>query len=67
MGDVPKWVRGQQKNGIDSLVYRARVHENNAIDEHIREPRFVTVLWSFGTPGAAVQASITRKDLVMDL
>ncbi|MER6009396.1 hypothetical protein [Streptomyces bluensis] len=61
-GQQKKWVKGQQKKGIDSLVYRARVHENNAIDERIREPRYVTVFWSFGKPGAAVQASIARKD-----
>ncbi|MFI6360812.1 hypothetical protein ACIBJF_51905 [Streptomyces sp. NPDC050743] len=60
-GDVPKWVKDQQKRGTDSLVYRARVHENNAIDENIREPRFVTVYWTFGTHGAAVDTDITRK------
>ncbi|MEV6765042.1 hypothetical protein AB0N16_31245 [Streptomyces sp. NPDC051105] len=61
-GDAPKWVKDQQKNGTDSLLYRARVHENNEIDETIRQPRFVTVYWSFGTHGAAVWSAITRKD-----
>ncbi|MES4888655.1 hypothetical protein [Streptomyces sp. NPDC096012] len=61
-GDVPKWVKAQQqKKGLDSLVYRARVHENNAIDETIREPRFVSLYWTFGTHGASLQSSITRK------
>ncbi|MEU4039778.1 hypothetical protein [Streptomyces collinus] len=59
--DVPKWVKDQQKMGLDSLVYRARLHENNAIDENIREPRFVTIYWTFGTHGASVQSSVTRK------
>ncbi|MEU7058179.1 hypothetical protein [Streptomyces sp. NPDC046197] len=60
-GDVPKWVKAQQKAGLDSLIYRARVHENNAIDESIREPRFVSIYWTFGTHGASLQSSITRK------
>ncbi|MGW2031074.1 hypothetical protein [Streptomyces sp. NPDC001811] len=60
-GDVASWVREQQKKGLDSLVYRARVHENNAIDENTRDPRYVTVYWRFGTHGAAVQSSVARK------
>jgi len=58
---VPGWMKQQQKNGLDSLIHRARVHENNAIDERTRAPRFVTVYWTFGTHGAQVQTSITRK------
>ncbi|MEV6117665.1 hypothetical protein AB0L59_35640 [Streptomyces sp. NPDC052109] len=61
-GNVPKWVKDQQKKGTDSLLYRARVHENNKIDETIRQPHFVTVAWLFGTHGAAVQSSITHTD-----
>jgi hypothetical protein len=52
---VPKWVKD------DSLVYRARVHENNAIDEHTMDPRNLDVYWKFGTHGVSVQASITRN------
>ncbi|WP_245171266.1 hypothetical protein [Streptomyces decoyicus] len=58
---VPGWVKEQQKSGLDSLIYRARVHENNALDERTRDPRFVTVYWKFGTHGASVQTSIARK------
>ncbi|WP_229851883.1 hypothetical protein [Streptomyces albospinus] len=58
---VPKWLNMQQKTGRDSLIYRARVHENNAIDEHTRDPRFVTVYWTFGPHGASVGSSVTRK------
>lgn len=58
---VPGWVKGQQRFGIDSLIFRARVRENNAIDERTRDPRFVTVYWKFGTHGANVASSITRK------
>lgn len=60
-GDIPKWVKDQQKEGLDSLVYQARIHENNAIDENTREPHFVSIYWTFGTHGATVQSSITRK------
>ncbi|MFF4401446.1 hypothetical protein [Streptomyces sp. NPDC001480] len=60
-GNVASWVKKQQKRGLDSLVYQARVHENNAIDENTRDPRFVTVYWTFGTHGAAVQSSVARK------
>lgn len=58
---VPGWVKAQQTGGVDSLIYRARVHENNALDEHTRDPRFVTVYWQFGTHGASVQSSVKRK------
>ncbi|REK91116.1 hypothetical protein DY245_06415 [Streptomyces inhibens] len=58
---VPGWVKRQQRSGHDSLVYRARVHESNALDEHTREARFVIVSWQFGTHGASVQTSVTRK------
>ncbi|GAA2310557.1 hypothetical protein OHT20_07170 [Streptomyces caniferus] len=58
---VPGWVKAQQTGGRDSLIYRARVHENNAIDERTRDPRLVTVYWKFGTHGASVFSSIARK------
>ncbi|MFD5795266.1 hypothetical protein ACFWIO_17265 [Streptomyces diastatochromogenes] len=56
---IPQWVRGQQE--YDSLVYRTRVHENNAIDEHTMDPRNLAVYWKFGAHGVSVQASITRN------
>ncbi|MGW0207479.1 hypothetical protein ACWDZ8_17280 [Streptomyces sp. NPDC003233] len=40
---VPGWVKQQQNDGRDSLIYRARVHENNAIDEYTGDARFITV------------------------
>ncbi|MFI0229788.1 hypothetical protein [Streptomyces sp. NPDC017086] len=58
---VPGWVKEQQKKGIDSLIYQARVHENNAIDEHTRSARFVTVYWTFGPHGARLVTSIARR------
>ncbi|MET8412335.1 hypothetical protein ABZV34_30250 [Streptomyces sp. NPDC005195] len=61
-GYVPKWVKDQQKIGLDSLLFTARLHENNAIDENTTEPRFVNVYWTFGAHGAILQSSITRKD-----
>ncbi|MFD3583640.1 hypothetical protein [Streptomyces sp. NPDC058683] len=57
---VPAWVKKQQTNESDFLVYRARVHENNAIDKYTRDARFVTVYWRFGKHGASVATSITR-------
>ncbi|MER7467090.1 hypothetical protein [Streptomyces sp. NPDC097981] len=59
-GEVPKWMKRNQKD-FDSLIYRGRVHENNSINERTMEPRFVDVYWNFGTKGASVSASITRK------
>ncbi|WP_328389968.1 hypothetical protein OHS81_34770 [Streptomyces sp. NBC_00400] len=58
---VPGWVKEQQRGGRDSLLYRARVHENNALDEHTRDPRFITIYWQFGTHGADVHSSVKRK------
>ncbi|MEU6367520.1 hypothetical protein ABZ876_17720 [Streptomyces sp. NPDC046931] len=57
-GRVPKWLKSQN---VDAVVYRGRVHENNAIDKYTREPRYVTVYWSFGTHGASVTTVIARK------
>jgi hypothetical protein len=58
---IPAWVKEQQKQGLDSIIYRARVHENNAIDERTRDPRYVTVYWRFGTHGANVATIIARR------
>jgi hypothetical protein len=55
--EVPRWM----SKDIDSVVYRGRVHENNAVDEHTRDPRYVTVYWQFGPHGAGLLETITRK------
>ncbi|MEU5537829.1 hypothetical protein [Streptomyces sp. NPDC020362] len=56
---VPQWVKANKEN--DFIAYRARVHENNAIDEYTMTPRNLAVYWSFGTHGVSVLASITRN------
>ncbi|MEU1706868.1 hypothetical protein ABZ478_15850 [Streptomyces sp. NPDC005706] len=58
---VPEWVKKQQNKDYDFLVYRARVREDDAIDEYTRDARYVTVYWRFGTHGASVAASIARE------
>ncbi|KJY46970.1 hypothetical protein VR46_06205 [Streptomyces sp. NRRL S-444] len=58
-GKVPQWLKKQKD--FDSLIYSGRVHQNNAIDEHTMDPRFVAVYWKFGAQGAFVFSSITRK------
>ncbi|MEU6604373.1 hypothetical protein ABZ922_04735 [Streptomyces shenzhenensis] len=57
-GKVPQWMRDQKD--VDSVIYRGRVHENNAIAKHTMDPRYVTVYWQFGTNGAGVAETITR-------
>jgi hypothetical protein len=56
-GKVPPW----KEKDVDFLAYRGRVHENNAIDDRTRAPRYVTVYWNFGTHGAYIQSVIARK------
>ncbi|MFI6039111.1 hypothetical protein ACIBBD_34230 [Streptomyces sp. NPDC051315] len=58
-GKVPRWMKDQKD--LDSVIYRGRVRENNAIDELTRDPRFVTVYWTFGPHGANVIETITRS------
>jgi hypothetical protein len=58
-GRVPQWMKVQKD--VDSVIYRGRVRENNAIDEQTRDPRFVTVYWTFGPHGANVVETITRS------
>ncbi|MFD5658435.1 hypothetical protein [Streptomyces hirsutus] len=58
-GKVPPWVKANKN--IDSVVYRGRVYENNAIDRHAMDPRYLTVYWQFGTHGAGLSESITRN------
>jgi hypothetical protein len=43
----PRWVKG-----LDYVKYQGRIHENNAVAEHIRHARYVTVWWIVsGSPG----------------
>ncbi|MFE2140863.1 hypothetical protein ACFXA3_03770 [Streptomyces sp. NPDC059456] len=58
-GKVPQWVKDQKE--FDSLIYIGRVHENNSINERTMDPRSVAIYWKFGTHGAEVSASITKK------
>ncbi|MFE9222350.1 hypothetical protein ACFYN3_39375 [Streptomyces lavendulae] len=58
-GNVPQWVKRQKE--FDSLIYVGRVHQNNSIDERTMDPRSVSIYWKFGTHGAEVSASITKK------
>jgi hypothetical protein len=60
--NIPGWVKKQQKKdpNTDFLVYRARVREDDSIDEYTRDPRYVTVYWKFGTHGVSVQVSVAR-------
>ncbi|MFH8804395.1 hypothetical protein ACH4F6_33300 [Streptomyces sp. NPDC017936] len=56
-GRVPAWM---SQGDLDSVIYRGRVRENNALDEQTRDPRFITVYWAFGPHGAEVIESVTR-------
>ncbi|MFE7234163.1 hypothetical protein ACWCRF_28775 [Streptomyces sp. NPDC002405] len=58
---VPAWVKDQEKYGLDTIVHQARVHENNAIDEHTRDARYVTVYWQFGAHGSNVSSAVARN------
>ncbi|MGW2088533.1 hypothetical protein [Streptomyces sp. NPDC001880] len=57
-GKVPQWL---DKEKFDYVIYRGRVQENNAIDKHTRDPRYVTVYWQFGPHGAHLLEAITRN------
>jgi hypothetical protein len=56
--DTPPWVTSA---GQDAVVYRGRVYENNALDEHTRDPRWVTVYWRFGSHGVSLVENIARE------
>lgn len=58
-GKVPQWVKRDKSR--DSVVFRARVYENNAIDRHTMDSRYLTVYWQFGTHGAGLSETITRN------
>lgn len=57
----PQWLKKETKNGVDSLIYRGSVRENNAIDDRTMTPRVVTVYWKFDTHGVRVVPVITRR------
>ncbi|MER6127739.1 hypothetical protein ABT173_35185 [Streptomyces sp. NPDC001795] len=59
-GKLPPWMQ-TKNNDIDAVIYHSRVRENNSIDDHTRDPRYLTVYWQFGTHGAGVDWTITRK------
>jgi hypothetical protein len=55
--NVPKWVSPRKE--WDSLVFRGTIDESNAIDEHTRDRRTLSVYWRFGTHGADIQEAVT--------
>ncbi|CAM5618447.1 hypothetical protein SHIRM173S_06408 [Streptomyces hirsutus] len=54
-------MKQDQQRGVDSLIDRAKVRENNALDAYTRDARFVTVYWKFGPQGVNVLAAVARK------
>ncbi|MFF3930899.1 hypothetical protein [Streptomyces hirsutus] len=58
-GKVPQWVKKDKTS--DYVAYRGRVYENNAIDQHTMDPRYLTVYWRFGTHGADLLGFILRN------
>ncbi|MET8026290.1 hypothetical protein [Streptomyces avermitilis] len=61
VGQAPQGLKAKKKADFDSLIYRGRVRENNAIDQRTMDPRVITVYWKFGPQGAAVVPTITRR------
>ncbi|MEU7357952.1 MULTISPECIES: hypothetical protein [Streptomyces] len=57
---IPQWLR--TRKDFDSIVYGSRVHENNAIDDKTRKPRYMTVYWRFGTHGVNLLETISTAD-----
>ncbi|MEU2058011.1 hypothetical protein [Streptomyces bungoensis] len=55
---APEWA---VQGGDQYVTYQGRIHENNSIAEHVRDPRYVTMWWSFGDHGAGVAGTIARK------
>ncbi|WP_107101288.1 hypothetical protein [Peterkaempfera griseoplana] len=53
---VPKWQQGKG----DYVIYHGRIRENNAIAEHTRDPRYVTLWWVFSPHSVDLYASIKR-------
>ncbi|MFE9804619.1 hypothetical protein ACFYP6_38390 [Streptomyces goshikiensis] len=54
---APDWVLAGASGYV---TYEGRIHENNAIAEHTRDPRHLTVWWTFGGHGAGVSGTIAR-------
>ncbi|MEU8512869.1 hypothetical protein AB0C76_14935 [Kitasatospora sp. NPDC048722] len=52
--------RGLGISTADYVTYRGRIHENNAIAEHTRDPRYVTMWWVFGDSGSGAAGTIAR-------
>ncbi|MFD8079094.1 hypothetical protein ACFV3E_41400 [Streptomyces sp. NPDC059718] len=60
-GKLPQWMaKSNQKDPMDSVITRGRVHESNAISEYTRDPRYVTVYWQFGKHGAGLKVVVRR-------
>ncbi|MFF7970270.1 hypothetical protein [Streptomyces sp. NPDC007905] len=57
-GKAPEWAK---PDDVDCVIYRSRVHENNAIDNHTRDPRYLSVYWRFSAHGAGVTYTVARK------
>ncbi|MEU4038352.1 hypothetical protein [Streptomyces collinus] len=57
-GKAPSWAKS---DGADTVIFRTRVYENNAIDKHARDHRYMTVYWRFGKHGAGVSPTVTRE------
>ncbi|MFE9450865.1 hypothetical protein [Streptomyces sp. NPDC006739] len=54
---LPRWV--EQQKDWDSLVFQGEIDENNAIDQHTRNRRYMFVYWRFGTHGAGIEEAIS--------
>ncbi|MEV7244466.1 hypothetical protein [Streptomyces sp. NPDC093248] len=55
--NTPGWV--SQHKQWDALVFSGEIHESNAIDEHTRDRRTLTVYWRFGQQGADIMEAVT--------
>ncbi len=58
---VPHSMKTKDDKEIDTIVQRARMQENNAIDYYTREKRLVTIYWRFGVHGVDVVPVIAPK------
>ncbi|MFF9406394.1 hypothetical protein ACF1B0_12845 [Streptomyces anandii] len=47
-------------DGQSYVKYQTRIHENNSIAEHTRDPRYITVWWEFGDR-AGLRSVIAKK------
>lgn len=55
--DTPGWVTNKKE--WDALVFKGKIHESNAIDEHTRDRRTLSVYWRFGAHGADIMEAVT--------